>query len=346
MGLSDIICMAIVVGFLAAVGVSGLRRNNSSERFFDKTESNALRGFWCLIIVLVHVPAAYQNPIQDAIGSFAYIGVTFFFMTSAYGLEASLKKYPERYYGFWQRRLPKLLVPCFVVNFFDLALTLAIGQPYIPLSLIRVNNWVIWLLACYTLWWIAVRAFGSLDAARCIGVIVGVAAISMAGYIFADSSPVGHWPTEVWGFAWGMLLVRFRDRVFKTTRNRLLVTMISSIAVAFILGVAYLHLKPVPIYGDYLLKIGLGASLILIMLESDSIWLFAGRLNSFLGSISYEVYLIHSVVFRVMSSMLSGRGASGPFILGCLLISVLLAYCAHRISSFLLRSNVSLSAKD
>lgn len=47
--------------------------SDTDSHFFNKENSNALRGFWCLIVVLVHVPGAYQNRIQDIIGSFAYI---------------------------------------------------------------------------------------------------------------------------------------------------------------------------------------------------------------------------------------------------------------------------------
>lgn len=49
-------------------------------------------------------------------GSFAYIGVTFFFMTSAYGLKVGAKKNPDSTKVFWRRRLPKLLIPMFLVN--------------------------------------------------------------------------------------------------------------------------------------------------------------------------------------------------------------------------------------
>lgn len=52
--------------------------------------------------MLVHVPYAYQNRIQGMIGSFAYIGVTFFFMTSSYGLALSLTKKPEKIKHFWR----------------------------------------------------------------------------------------------------------------------------------------------------------------------------------------------------------------------------------------------------
>ena len=87
--------MTFILLFLAGLLLVGAEYKPDSKHFFDIDNTNALRGFWCLIVVLVHIPAVYQNPIQDMIGSFAYIGVTFFFMTSAYGLRLAVDKKPE-----------------------------------------------------------------------------------------------------------------------------------------------------------------------------------------------------------------------------------------------------------
>ena len=65
--LSSLIMMGLVL-FLVAVLVVGIQEQENNH-FFDKENTNALRGFWCLIVVLVHIPLLYQNRIQDMIGS-------------------------------------------------------------------------------------------------------------------------------------------------------------------------------------------------------------------------------------------------------------------------------------
>lgn len=72
-----VFCMILLVLFL---GFVVLYRDSDGRKstFFDLESTNCMRGFWCIIILLVHIPSEYQNSIQDAIGSFAYIGVTFF----------------------------------------------------------------------------------------------------------------------------------------------------------------------------------------------------------------------------------------------------------------------------
>ena len=89
---TNLIMFCILI-FLGLTLLMGAQISDTDGHFFNKENSNALRGFWCLIVILVHVPVAYQNRIQDMIGSFAYIGVTFFFMTSAYGLRLSIVKW-------------------------------------------------------------------------------------------------------------------------------------------------------------------------------------------------------------------------------------------------------------
>jgi peptidoglycan/LPS O-acetylase OafA/YrhL len=119
--------MAIIMLFLAGTIIINASLQPDSEHFFDKDNCNSLRGFWSLIVMLVHIPVAYQNRIQDMIGSFAYIGVTFFFMASAYGLKLNAAQNPNGINRFWTRRLPKLIIPCILVNIVSLAVSLCGG---------------------------------------------------------------------------------------------------------------------------------------------------------------------------------------------------------------------------
>lgn len=152
--MSTYIIMSGILLFLICELVIAAKYQPESDHFFDLDNTNAMRGFWCLIVILVHIPAAYQNPIQDMIGSFAYIGVTFFFMTFAYGLSLAQKKNPNSINCFWRRRLPKLLIPCFVVNLIGLLLNVIARQPISLIDLVKINGWVQWLLVCYFVFWL------------------------------------------------------------------------------------------------------------------------------------------------------------------------------------------------
>ena len=80
--MTNLIMVGILLCLLGLL-LAGAKYSPDGAHFFDRENSGAMRGFWCLIVALVHVPAGYQNRLQDMIGSFAYVGVTFFFLTSA-----------------------------------------------------------------------------------------------------------------------------------------------------------------------------------------------------------------------------------------------------------------------
>lgn len=147
--------MVAIVLFLAGTLLIGIELRSDNKHFFDKLNCNAMRGFWCLIVILVHVPVAYQNRIQDMLGSFAYVGVTFFFMASAYGLKMGIEKAPGSIKAFWRRRVPKLLIPCFFVNIVRIMVGIIKGDEISAISLMQINIWVYWLLVCYLIFWIA-----------------------------------------------------------------------------------------------------------------------------------------------------------------------------------------------
>lgn len=154
--------MLLIMSFLAFELLYKAEYRPECYTLFDKQNSNAMRGFWCLVVILVHIPASYQNRIQDMLGSFAYIGVTFFFMTSAYGLNLGIKKAPDSIRYFWRKRLPKLLIPIILINIVSLIFRVIEGNKISFSALININGWVQWLLVCYFIFWAANR-FVSID---------------------------------------------------------------------------------------------------------------------------------------------------------------------------------------
>lgn len=100
---------------------------------------------------------------------------------------------------------------------------------------------------------------------------------------------------------------------------------------AGITGVAYLKFKPVAFFGDYLLKILLGVLIITFMLAVNSRIAIGNKVSLFLGSISYEVYLLHHTVFGFISFMMP-RVSSGAFIGLSIFLTVLIATVISRVN--------------
>lgn len=329
--------MALIVLFLAFELLYKAEYISDGSHLFDKQNSNAMRGFWCLIVILVHIPAAYQNRIQDMLGSFAYIGVTFFFMTSAYGLRLGIEKDPGSIRHFWRKRLPRLLIPMFLVNVVSLIFQLLEGSGISLRTLININGWVQWLLVCYVIFW-AVNRFvnpnnqilmirgGYQDVVVCVLIMTfSITVYFLKSYIAATT-----WCPEIFGFVWGMVFFHIKKRFAEWMGKKWLLKCAAFCMIAGIAGVAYLKFKPVVFFGDYLLKILLGVLIITFMLAVNSRIAIGNKVSLFLGSVSYEVYLLHHTVFGFISFMMP-RVSSGAFIGLSIFLTVLIATVISRV---------------
>lgn len=316
------------------MGKGSLAANDSSH-FFDINNTKALRGLFSLVIILVHIPPMYQNTIQDMIGSFAYIGVTFFFMTSAFGLEKSMSRTAGRLEHFWRHRLVKLLVPCFLVNILWMFKQFLESHEIYLIKLFEINPWTKWLLVCYVFYYCFKRITCSsryANVAICILVIlfsVGIYCLKVQGVINNTT-----WCTEIYGFIWGLLLAGNHSFFANIKGKKWWVMAILSFLSAGILGILYLKMKFVFLLGDYILKIILGFSILFWMLIVNVKIKFANKIGCFLGSISYEIYLIHGFVIQCL---LECKCSSWVFILIVMLITIAISSIINRLAVVIMK---------
>ena len=334
-----LIMLGIVAFLLFLLAYKAEYSSDGNCGFFDKENSEAMRGFWCLVVILVHIPQAYQNPIQDMIGSFAYIGVTFFFMTSAYGLSAALQKKPDLIHIFWRTRLPKLIIPNWVVNVvFGLLLFVMSGITDSIISFVNINSWVKWLICCYFVLWFCHR-FTFAEKYQNLIVCVLIALISIFVYILQSIGNIklDAWCTEMMGFAWGIILFAYYENIKKLFNQNWLVKTTAICLLSLILGISYLALKHIPFWGNYVLKIILGLSILLFILLLNSKIHIGNKISSFLGNISFEIYLIHGHVFQVVEKIAPNINSIG-FILLSIVLTIIFATITHSICKILLRT--------
>lgn len=323
--------MALIIFFLSITLLIEAKFQPNSDHFFDKVNSNSLRGFWCLIVILVHIPAAYQNRIQDMLGSFAYVGVTFFFMTSGFGLKLGQNKNPASIKTFWRRRLPKLLVPCVLVNVVGVLIALFKGSSISLLSFIAINAWVRWLLVCYLIFWIVYRISDLSKSGVQQDAIICALVISFSAVVYAFREHITQttWCPEIFGFVWGILLSRMKENFSGWMDKSWLKKCIIFCFVAGTLGVLYLKFKPIVFFGDYLLKILLGVAIITFMLALNVRLEIGNKICRFLGSISFEIYLLHGTVFRLIEYIAPNIN-SGIFIVISIIVTVLISVIVQK----------------
>ena len=144
------------------------------------------------------------------------------------------------------------------------------------------------------------------------------------------------WWVERLGFMYGVLLAANYNKINKWIHRSWIKKTIATMIVAGILGVAYLSFKRVPFWGDYLLKIILGIAITAFMLETVSSLRVGNKVNKFLGNISYEVYLLHGIVFGVLN-LIGIKFNSGVFIVGSILFTVLVSIGLQKVSKVLIK---------
>jgi len=335
--MTDYFIMGAIIAFLAGLWLVGIKADGPEIHFFDMDTSKAMRGFLCLIVILVHIPAAYQNSIQDMIGSFGYIGVTFFFMTSGYGLTISSDRNTDSLRFFWRKRLPKLLIPVWLVNIFFIIIDdLDFSRGISVRKIVGVEGWVQWLLGCYLIFWLS--HFIMKKKTWKIPAIVLVIIASICSFYLKTNQIVTSttWATECYGFIWGILLASVQPKFIEHFKKAWFKKWIFSLVITLILGVGYLIFKPVFFFGDYLLKIMLGVAITMFIFIANVKFHFGNKISLFLGEISFEVYLVHGNVFGVISTIAPNL-SSGLFILISLIVTVIIAFVIHSFAQVILK---------
>lgn len=340
--------MGLLVFLIAATTLWGIWYSSDKNSFMTIDDTTFLRGFWCIIVVLVHVPAEYQNRIQDMLGSFAYIGVTFFFMTSAYGLKWSMDHKSGYMDRFWLRRLPPILIPAIIANAFEVSMKALNGNELSPLSYVNINGWVKVLLLYYLIFWLVykilpmwIRGKKWQDAVMCLIVV----SFSLIDY-FTDFKITLKWTVEPLGFAYGILAAKYAGKIREAIGKNWLAKSICLMLLAGATGVAYLKFKPVHVWGDYLLKIVLGIAITAFMYELITKLKVGNKANAFLGRISYEVYILHRGVFALMIAVFGYTMDSGLFVVASVAVTLILAILLKKLCEPLIKRVQTLGSKE
>ncbi len=323
---------------LIGVGNALIRSRLSDNRnFFSKEYTDVLKGLCCLVVIYVHISPNRGNVLQDAIGSFAYIAVTFFFLVSAYGMMAGIERKQNYLKNFWRNRLVSLLIPCFLLNIVSYVLGLTVKGDASITILYHINGYVVillqWCLWFYIVMWCKNRWFSKKKILTDWILIAGVVVSSIALYLFvrAEVSAQAGWCFERIGLVWGILLYRYYDKFVGWMDKSRIVKVIFLTLIGGILGLCYLKYKMVYFFGAYLLKVVLGFVLLLLLFTATSNRKFGDVVSNWLGGISYEVYLSHGMVMGYIILFLPSNFNSGAFILLSVVSTLLLSTGIHAI---------------
>jgi len=329
-----ILTFTILIGLFLII--LPIRLNKTvDDSFLSKDYTTVIKGVCSIIVILVHIPIMYQNKLQDGIGSFAYICVTLFFFISAYGMTVCLKK-KDYLKNFWRNRLISLLIPCLLINILSIVVYSFLNiRTFKWLSLLYVNPYVVQLLV-FCLVFYGVHCFFKQKSNEYVGgvkqdVIICTIILLISLSLFLLNYG---WKTEFCGLIYGILLARYKNLVVKIFQYDYIKKVIIGGLASIMLGVIYLECKTVYFWGDYLIKIILGISIIAFSFCMSSHLKFGNIVSNYLGKISYEIYLLHGpVIIVLMYSNITI--SSGCFILLTVSLTVIFSIIINKLSNYI-----------
>lgn len=316
----------VVLYLLVIIYGSQWKNTNDTDHFLSREYTNVLKGLCCILVVIVHVPSDYQNPLQQAVGGFSQISVTLYFLFSAYGILTGIRSRADYLQKFWKNRLPSLLIP------FALSSVLKVFVGVQPGS--GGTYFVFVLLLFYVVTYVAAKCCPKKTV---LCVCVAVCLYSVVG----SATGWFHWPTQALGFAYGALLAQYFPS-FKRWLQRGYWIKLSAITVcAGASTFMYAVVKP---------PIGEFANVVLqnIMVLLLILWVFlltfrlkvGNAASKYLGNISYDVFLYHGLVQGLLKSLDGASSrvnfSSGVFLLLMMVFSILLSAGTHTINGRIL----------
>lgn len=338
----DLLITVAVAAAAAVLALAGMRRRGPDEAVFSLTTAQTLRAACCIVVILVHIPAAYGNKAQDAIGSFAFICVTLFFLLSAYGLTIQYRQKGDAYLRhFWKNRLASLLIPMALINIAGILLGNH-SERSVLLRLAWPNDYALTLLMYYAVFWIVHQIKSLSDNAR-DWILIGftlVSSLAVQAYVALSGTQAVLWPVERLGFAYGILAARLaggsaEQKLMLSSKTWF--TWAFGAAAAFSgLGLLYLQFKFSGIWLAYALKAVLGAAAVLLITVLLTRYRLGSKASIVAGETSYEIYLAHGTAILLLERALP-QASSGAFILCVLGLTAALAISVRLLANPLVK---------
>ena len=274
---------------------------------FGKDETLPLRGLLALVVVVSHLDTKTQHalPVLSVL-HWATPAVAVFFFLSGYGLVKShaAAEASGRMAGYWpaflRRSATRLLVPLLAVGtlwavtrFISLDLSPLVFLRRLPRYVLRPPfSWYVWAqLLFYLLFFLSFRFFGRRSRVPAVCLMV-LAYFLVMKYVIG--TVVFYWITSM-AFAVGVVFSVNEGRVRSFVARFPVPVYVAVAAVA----AAFLAAKKVGFWNVPVreaLHFVIGPSFALLFYAFD--WFRHARPLAFLGTISYEIYLLHGVVLK------------------------------------------------
>lgn len=275
---------------------------NKKNNWMDRNFTMAIKGFSILTVVWAHTGAGLGI---GGIQFIAGVGVSLFLICSGYGLELSYEKNGLK--DFWKKKILKVCIPFWIVELIGLIISgkWNLERYFLDMLFIKpatAYGWFMgYIVVCYILFFfvqILSDKFKLINNKKLL-MIFGVFGVwfLVESLWFADSDMPFLKARQMFSFPFGMLIAVNKEEIIKSKQiTKSLIIICGLLIGLFFMGVTQIqYIKDLP----YLLSNIMSLFTVLpISVSVLIIGLMFTRLTqnfefSFIGKISYEVYLVH-----------------------------------------------------
>lgn len=245
--MSDVLTGLILI-ILLLMYLMGLENNNDDFDMMSYGNSQPVKFIFAIIIIFVHIPLMYQNRVQDLIGSFAFIGVSFFDLSSAYGLKISCDRKANYLKLFWPKRSFDILVPLIFIAIVDIVYSIGFSKEINVFKQYKnIYGWILVLIEFYFTFWLVYKLSTKcsfLNKYKDLIICLIVLALSVTDYCFNENIIKG-WSLERLGFIAGIILYNHKDKFILWAIDKTFIKIIFTCFATAITGLLYLKTKNV-----------------------------------------------------------------------------------------------------
>lgn len=321
--------------------VISLKYNKNSNPF-DIETSMALRGACAIEIMLGHLGLLTGNIYLFANRKAGILIVGVFFMLSGYGLDLAYNKKKDYLNHFLSRRIPLILLPCIIVVLIDRVINILLfNKKYYSMSAFWGIDEPVWyiyeLCVLYILFWLITKWFKDKNWI----VLLGLCSCFVCVAYFTNI------PSPYYGstlcFPLGIMANVYYNKLDKRIKTIIvpivmIVILLSSFVIFFAYGENW--------FTETIIRNMAAVSFCVIMLCFLQNFVMRGKIISWLGSISLEIFLLHEYVeYALVNIGVYKKVSQYVFILCVIIISIVLAIPLKKINGYI-QSKIRKIAKN
>ena len=333
--------MYIPIILLALYNINIIRDKCSANDVLSEYNTNNIKGLIAFTIIFHHLSQRIEGESLFLLRNIGYLIVGIFLFYSGYGLtKATLTKanYLDK---FWIKRFPKVVIPFILSNLLfiigyvifenKLYTTIEAINYIIGIKLIDSFKWYIWTtIILYIGYYILFKTFKENKAIILVFLYINI--YFWICYIFKIG---GWWYNSIFSFFGGVLFGKYGEKIIQFIKVKYLYTIIP---IAIFLLVYTYGIKNGNIFTATIANTSFIISFVFISIKLR----IGNKITKFLGTISYEIYLVHRLVLDILNYRIQNRYI---YVVASVIGSIVLAYLFSIIAKKIINITINILEK-